>query len=973
MTATPATSRSFGPGLVAIPLAAVLLTLACSGGSKGDPGPTGPPGPGGGGPTPSTYDKEDPVPEVIVNVLEVGGATDPGGFFSVGDVLSVRFSLTKADGSVWLLSDMDDGIALVSGPTTNYNRVLHEDGEDPLAAVDNLDGSYTYTFGSALPAVYAAPDNDSPALGTDDGELTGTPLLEGTYTLGLSFAWDYNVDGRDYQRVGEATFDFLLGGSAVLQSREVVTRDNCNRCHVDLRGHDGRFRDVTTCLLCHTAGAEDENDPLLAGGTPGVGIDFRVMMHRLHNARHLPSALGVSTFPGLPPSSGGIGGTRDYGAAPGLVQYVRDGVVHDYTASSMPVMPTLSAPAPRDVGHSALTLGQQAVEDLMRAGLQQCNLCHGDPDGAGPLAEPAQGYNHAVTPSKRVCYACHDDVLPDRPYVANGQEMPAESDDSTCIGCHADTGDSLATIDGHLHPLLDAGFDTGIVVELLDATESGANDGDGTLDVGEELSVTFTIEDGTGAPVDPATLDAVKLAISGPSTSSNIVLSGEIPAELLVGPQPFTLDLPAVRYLEHVGDATGVLGDVFTTSGAPILPTASFPSVVSLHTGVTGTASTLTAAASPQQNFVDVADGTLFAVDDVIVIDDASGSLREWLKVQFVDGDRLWFSSPRTTGYKPGLDNAHAAGATVDVAALTPLLPFVDYLPDLGTGQLLELVEFGAGNSVLVDYLSDFRLPAVYPPALNSSDDLGETHGDWAGKPVVDGTYRVGIWAHRGLDWDVMGEITSYRSASPPATHDLLVGDALNLDPYAFLDSGDSCNQCHLDLAYHDGEDRGYDTCALCHAASGSADWPRYAAPFALDTPGLSVAGRNLFHVLHSGVELDDPAAFLTSTQGPGAYPFNFGVRVWTATFPAQPSRAKNCEHCHGASNDAWKVPADRRHPTLPAPQPNRWTQACGQCHDDASAQAHIAAETGPGGVESCSICHDANQEWNVEVMHTPR
>jgi hypothetical protein len=59
----------------------------------------------------------------------------------------------------------------------------------------------------------------------------------------------------------------------------VTDEANCNRCHVALEAHGGRRRDLTQCLMCHTAGAEDANDPAVLSGTPGVSIESRVLFH----------------------------------------------------------------------------------------------------------------------------------------------------------------------------------------------------------------------------------------------------------------------------------------------------------------------------------------------------------------------------------------------------------------------------------------------------------------------------------------------------------------------------------------------------------------------------------------------------------------------------------------------------------------------------------------------------------------------
>ena len=45
------------------------------------------------------------------------------------------------------------------------------------------------------------------------------------------------------------------------------------------------------------------------------------------------------------------------------------------------------------------------------------------------------------------------------------------------------------------------------------------------------------------------------------------------------------------------------------------------------------------------------------------------------------------------------------------------------------------------------------------------------------------------------------------------------------------------------------------------------------------------------------------------------------------------------------------------------------FTAACGSCHDDRSAQAHIQSNSADG-LEACEICHGEGKELSVEVMH---
>src|SRR5262245_23466571 len=238
-------------------LAVTFLALAACEGRRGPAGPQGPPGPGGGGgggtdpdePTRTEYEVGEAVPELVARIDSIGGATGPNGEFLVGDTVALEFSLEKADGKPWKLAELTAGEALVSGPTVNYQRVLPVETDLAARAVETAAGHFTFTFASPIPATYPPPYNDSPSFGFNGGELSGRALVDGTYTLGLSVTWGYEVENRSYQRVGEATLDFLLGtGAGALTPRAVTSETHCARCHGELRAHDGRYRKLELCL-----------------------------------------------------------------------------------------------------------------------------------------------------------------------------------------------------------------------------------------------------------------------------------------------------------------------------------------------------------------------------------------------------------------------------------------------------------------------------------------------------------------------------------------------------------------------------------------------------------------------------------------------------------------------------------------------------------------------------------------------------
>ena len=915
----------------------LLLSLVACTGDDGDQGPPGPPGTVG---TPTDLRQGDDVPGLSAAILALTGATGSGGHFRVGDTITVQFRLRKDDGSDWDIAELATGRVLISGPTTNYQRVIAELQDVLTVADEQGDGSYTYRFPAPIPATYLPPLNDSPTFGPEDGELTGQPLLEGTYTVGMTFSWNFTVDGESERDSANAVTDFVIGNAGVVEPREVVKIENCNRCHEELRIHGGRREDARLCVLCHTAGAEDENH---------LSIDFKVMVHKIHAGEHLPSVLGVATNPD---------GSRDYAATP--TAYVLGGD-NDFSHVAFPAWPHALVATPRDEGYTALSSSDKAKEDAIRTGPSNCAVCHGDPDGEdGPLTEPAQGDLSLAQPSRQACGSCHDDVHWGQNYTANGQTMPAQANNANCKLCHDTTGNALAVSEAHLHPLQDPGFDTGVNLDVIELVEAGTGDGDGTIDVGEKIALTFAIVDDAGADIAPATVSNPSVVISGPTDNYNLLLNTSIPVGALTGAPPFTVNVPMPVLLDLLGASTAAL-DTLTGSYAPHWTSAT--TTVYARTATSGGSSSTTAAIAPPTNYVDVADATGFARDDYVVLDDGLGT-EEYARIALVDGTRLWFASSV-------LSKAHAAGAALDEVTLVTKAAGVDYSLDAGAGSITELVEFGNGATVVASYTTDFVLPATYPLALNASPDLADASGKWTGKSLVDGTYSLSIWTSRTLTLNLFGESNSYRSTSDARQVDFLVGDADTLEPYELIASGSACFNCHQELAFHGFGRRGFESCVVCHGAAGGEDRPTYVAANAPATTGTTVSFRTMLHKIHMGEELANASSYTVVGFGSGSYPDNFTAHTYgEILFPALPGGTENCTKCHG--NDAWHEPAERAHPSQQDEPIRRWAAVCGACHDSTDEQAHIAVQTDASGAESCAVCHGHDGEWSVERMHRP-
>ena len=958
----------------ALALAALLLSaLAACEGDDGPAGPTGPPGPPGPpGSTSSELDPSDDPPGIVVEVLELSGGTLPSGAFQSGDTLHLRFRVDKDDGTPWNLADMESARALVSGPTFNYQRVAPEIDDVAQRAVFQADGSYEYDFAAPLPDAYAAPYNDSLSFGHEQGELTGDALLTGTYTVGLNFVWAYEVEGFEgetFHDVGETTEDFLFGEETDLAPRTVVGVDNCNACHTELQAHEGLRRNLTQCLMCHTAGSEDLNDPDLGAGTPDVTVEAAQLFHRLHNGRHLPSVNGIGLHPD---------GTLDYTKTPAQLLYAGEEGLEDFSDIGFPVWPNRTLPMPKDEGWSALTPQQKAQEEIVRTGVTRCEACHGDPDGTGPAQAPAQGDLIYVQSSRGACGDCHDDVDWDLDYKVNAGSigfMPPQTDDSQCNFCHDPTFPEtpLAVFGAHRHPVFDPVLDAGLKLELELAAEGVHTNNDGTIDPGEGIALRFRITDASGAPVAPSEVESLTAAFSGPSNNANLIVETRIPTAGLTSGPPFTIDLPERLQLEFVGDSTAASGEVFTTERPRHWNVAEALTEVFVRTQTSGGSSTLAVAAPALQNFVDVANAASFARDDFVVLDDGAAGLEEYLEIQFVEGNRLWFSSPASSDYAPGLRHAHAAGTTVQEVTLAQKSEGPDYTLNKALGQITEQGNsFGTG-AVVVSYTAAWLMPDVFALAENGSPGLDESWGEWTGMSIVSGTYRLSLWAYRPFEVQLNGETNEYPSTSVAATVDLAVGSAQVLEPYHLISSSENCLACHKEIYFHDGTRRGFDACIACHGAAGSEDRPRYVAANAPATTGQTVNFRTLLHSIHRGSDLAHAATFTVVGEGSDPYPDNFALNGYSQIeFPDMPGGTRHCAKCHGTS-DTWQDPAPRDHPTQQVLEVRVWRAVCGTCHDSSAAIAHIDSQTSPTGEEACEICHGPGEQQEVELVHKPR
>jgi OmcA/MtrC family decaheme c-type cytochrome len=225
-------------------------------GTGGPPGPPGPPGGGGGVPVGSA----ERINITVTSVTVPAGGGAPVVQFRLSNDLNQGLVGLPAGDARFLIAELTPGTGGGSSQWQNYitrTSVAARQGTTETAAaarfVDNNDGTYQYTFASALTAYVGAPVFDATK----------------THRLGIEIRNQAPITGN-------GVFDFVPAGGAPAFTRLIVDNDTCDACHDVLNFHGGPRTDVEYCVTCHNPSSID--------GDTGNTVDMKRMIHKIHSA-----------------------------------------------------------------------------------------------------------------------------------------------------------------------------------------------------------------------------------------------------------------------------------------------------------------------------------------------------------------------------------------------------------------------------------------------------------------------------------------------------------------------------------------------------------------------------------------------------------------------------------------------------------------------------------------------------------------
>jgi OmcA/MtrC family decaheme c-type cytochrome len=437
-------------------------------------------------------------------------------------------------------------------PTTTATLTATRPSTDNTGTlVDNLDGTYKYTFYrdvTKVKEVVAGLTLIAPSVAADLGDLTYEPNL--THRLVLQLSGNAPGTGTNTPNALQLTpgvalknplnviYDFIPAtGKAVAVTdtatqRLVVDTANCNACHDKLQAlgfHGGSRNDARFCVVCHTdqrkfGYAEATTTATGYSGTQrkidGMAVgDFPSFIHKLHRGKELAKT------------------GYDYAG----VKF------NDITYS-------MSAFAPD--------------------GQKMCSTCH------AKSATAPQGDNWSTVPGAMACGSCHDGIkfstgsgtrIDGR---TDGHVGGAQANDTKCALCHTPAANKTYHMTDNVtphNPTIAAGLKT-FTYEIKSAAATASN-----------VTVVFKISaDGTPVTLLPAAA-AMANPLAGFTGGPSFVLAYAQPQDGVLTPVDYN-NLGSNSSLLNAQPIGVSLANLLDTAKATSVGTLSGPDASGYYT-----------------------------------------------------------------------------------------------------------------------------------------------------------------------------------------------------------------------------------------------------------------------------------------------------------------------------------------------------------------------------------------------------
>lgn len=301
----------------------------------------------------------------------------------------VTFTLKDKTGSAISTSSLTNLSLILAGPTTGYGFTNFGSdvatpgyvSEDARQAQCSPDGTCVYTFR------HAVPENARGSFSIGVEGRRSETLLAGTTRA-------RNVQYGAQNKV----IHFSVDGTPVQPARNVVATGRCNQCHTKLALHGQNRNEVAMCILCHSPALTDIARRPIAQNPqdrdqPPQGVNFNLLIHRIHTGEHLTAA-------GRPYVVVGFGGSHN-----------------DFSEVRFPAMSPTGAPGDRRNCAMCHLNGSEQLLTRMKDDVQ---------DPQGPI--------HPVKPITSACTGCHVS-LPAASHALVNTSTLGES----CDTCHGPT------------------------------------------------------------------------------------------------------------------------------------------------------------------------------------------------------------------------------------------------------------------------------------------------------------------------------------------------------------------------------------------------------------------------------------------------------------------------------------------------------------------------------------------------------